>query len=216
MSQFLEYGSKHYDKMFGYLFEHLQMCGAALIISLIIAIPLCTALLKRKMLSKLVIALLGACYAIPNMAFFAILMPVFGLGKTGAIVVLTVYSQFILTRNILAGFNSIDPLMIEAAKGMGMSSLQCFLQVQFPIALPVIIGGVRIAAVATIGSAVIAQTINAGGIGVLLFEGLRTLNVGKMLWGTILAAALALICNYGLERLERYTLKVAKGEIEKI
>lgn len=215
MSKFVEYGSRHYLKLIKYLLEHLQMCGSALIISLIIAIPLSVLLLKRKNLSKMIIALLGACYAIPSMAFFAILMPIFGLGKTGAIVVLTVYSQFILTRNILAGFHGIDGMLIEAAKGMGMSTMQSFFKVQLPIALPVIIGGVRISVVATIGSAVIAQTINAGGIGVLLFEGLRTLNVTKMLWGTLLAASLALVCNYLLERLERYTLKVSRGEIEK-
>jgi osmoprotectant transport system permease protein len=214
MSKFFEYGVKHYDKLFGYLLEHLQMCAIAMIISLIIAIPLSILLLKRKNLSKLIISLLGACYAIPSMAFFAILMPIFGLGKTGAIVVLTVYSQFILTRNILAGFEGIDTRLLESANGMGMSTLQSFFKIQLPLALPVIIGGIRIATVATIGSAVIAQTINAGGIGVLLFEGLRTLNTVKMLWGTILAAALALICNYLLENLERYTLKISRGEIE--
>lgn len=214
MSKFINYGLNHYDNMFKYLLEHLQMCASALAISMIIAIPLSLLLLKRKNLSKMVIALLGACYAIPSMAFFAILMPVFGLGKTGAIVVLTVYSQFILTRNIVMAFGGIDPTLVEAAKGMGMSSAQIFKTVQFPLALPVILGGLRIAAVSTIASAVIAQTVNAGGIGVLLFEGLRTLNVVKMLWGTILAAALSLVCNSLLERAERSTLRYSRGEVK--
>ncbi len=213
MNKFLDYGTGHYGKMLEYLAQHLQISGAALFISLIIAIPLSVYLLKRKTLSKLVIALLGACYAIPSMAFFAILMPIFGLGKTGAIVVLTVYSQFILTRNILAAFNGIDGMVVESARGMGMSPMQVFFRVQLPIAMPVIIGGIRIATISTIGSAVIAQTINAGGIGVLLFEGLRSHNIAKMLWGTILAASLALVCNFALERLERYTLRVSRGEI---
>jgi osmoprotectant transport system permease protein len=213
MNKFFDYGYKHHDKLIGYLLEHLQMCGLAILFSFVIAILLSIFLLKRKTLSKVVVALLGACYAIPSMAFFAILMPVFGLGKTGAIVVLTVYSQFILTRNILEGFNGIDPMLNEAALGMGMSRRQRFFEVQLPIALPVIISGIRIAVVSTIGSAVIAQTINAGGIGVLLFEGLRTLNVTKMLWGTVLSASLALVSNYSLEALERYALKKSRGEI---
>lgn len=214
MEKFIKYGVRHYPKMIKYLLEHLQICGTALLISVLIAIPLSLILLRRKNLSKVVVAVLGACYTIPSMAFFAILMPVFGLGKTGAIVVLTVYSQFILTRNILAGFDGVDPLIIEAAKGMGMSPKQVFFKVQLPLALPVIVGGVRISMVFTIGTAVIAQTINAGGIGVLLFEGLRSFNVAKMLWGTILSASLALVFNYGLTRLETYTLKMSKGKLE--
>ena len=194
------------------LLEHIEMCGIAIGISLLIAIPLCVILMKYKTLSKLVVALLGACYAIPSMAFFAILLPVFGLGKTGAIFVLTVYSQFILTKNILAAFSGIDPLMLESAKGMGMSMPQVFFKVQLPLALPVILSGIRIASVATIGSATIAQTINAGGIGKILFEGLRTNNVVKMVWGTILAAFLALTVNFILESLEKIALKKARGE----
>lgn len=212
MDKFIRYGQRHYMDMLGYLFEHIQMCGMAIGFSLLISIPLCTFLLKRKILSKAVVAILGACYAIPSMAFFAILMPVFGLGKTGAIVVLATYSQFILMRNILTGFGVIDPMMLEAAKGMGMSTVQVFFKVQLPLAMPVIVGGIRIAVIATIGSAVIAQTVNAGGIGVLLFEGLRSSNLAKMIWGTILAASLALVCNFLLEKLERYTLMLARGE----
>ncbi len=212
MDKFIRYGQRHYMDMLGYLLDHIQMCAIAIGISLLISIPLCSFLLKRKVLSKMVVALLGACYAIPSMAFFAILLPVFGLGKSGAIVVLAVYSQFILTRNILTGFGGIDPVTIEAARGMGMSNLQVFFQVQLPLAMPVIVGGIRIAVIATIGSAVIAQTINAGGIGVLLFEGLRSSNLAKMIWGTLLAAGLSLFCNFILEKLERYTLKRSRGE----
>ena len=212
MDKFIRYGQRHYMDMLGYLLDHIQMCSVAIGISLLISIPLCAFLLKRKVLSKAIVALLGACYAIPSMAFFAILLPIFGLGKSGAIVVLAVYSQFILTRNILTGFGGIDPVTLEAAKGMGMSTLQIFFKVQLPLAMPVIVGGLRIAVIATIGSAVIAQTVNAGGIGVLLFEGLRSSNLAKMIWGTILAASLALVCNFVLEKLEHYTLRRARGE----
>lgn len=212
MENFVKYASRHYMDMLQYLVEHIQMCGIAICIALVIAVPLCLILLKYKTLSKVVVALLGACYAIPSMAFFAILMPVFGLGKTGAIFVLTVYCQFILTKNILAAFQGINSSILEASKGMGMSAFQIFLKVQLPLAMPVILSGIRIAVIATIGSAVIAQTVNAGGIGVLLFEGLRSMNAAKMLWGTILAAVLALLCNYILEKLEHRALLKSRGE----
>lgn len=212
MDKFIQYGQRHYMDLLEYLLEHIEMCATAIGISLLIAIPLCILLMKRKTVSKVVVALLGACYAIPSMAFFALLMPVFGLGKTGAIFVLTVYSQFILTKNILAAFNGIDPMIVESAKGMGMSALQVFFKVQLPLALPVILSGIRIAAIATIGSAVIAQTINAGGIGVILFEGLRSNNIAKMVWGTILAAFLALTVNFILEKLEKRALRKSRGE----
>lgn len=212
MDKFIQYGQRHYMDLLEYLLEHIEMCATAIGISLLIAIPLCVLLMKWKTLSKIVVALLGACYAIPSMAFFALLMPVFGLGKTGAIFVLTVYSQFILTKNILAAFNGIDPMIVESAKGMGMSALQVFFKVQFPLALPVILSGIRIAAIATIGSAVIAQTVNAGGIGVILFEGLRSNNIAKMIWGTILAAFLALTVNFILEKLEKRALRKSRGE----
>ena len=117
MDKFFKYAERHGDDMIRCLLEHIEMCGIAIAISLIIAIPLCVLLMHHKTLSKVVVALLGACYAIPSMAFFAILLPIFGLGKTGAIFVLTVYSQFILTKNILAAFAGIDPLMLESARG---------------------------------------------------------------------------------------------------
>jgi len=169
--------------------------------------------MRSKKVTKIVLALLGACYSIPSMAFFAIMMPFFGLGKVGPIVVLTIYSQFILVRNILAGFNGIDSSLLEAAKGMGMSPVQIFFKVQLPLAMPVIVSGIHIASVVIIGSATIAQTVNAGGIGVLLFEGLRTQNYVKMIWGTILTAALALSVNYLLARLEKFAQRKAKGGI---
>ena len=215
MTKFFEYGSKHYPKMIGYLLEHLSMCVTALAISFLIAILVSLLLMKNKMVSKIVVAVLGAFYAIPSMAFFAILIPVFGLGKTDAVVVLIVYSQFILVRNILAGFNGVDGVLLEAARRMGMSPVQIFFKVQLPLVLPVVLGGIRIAIVVTISSATIAQTVNAGGIGVLLFDGLRTLNVVKMIWGTILTALLTLSFNYILERLERYTLAKSRGELVK-
>ena len=213
MEKFLRYGSRHWDDMIQDVLDHLELCGLSLLIGLAIAVLICLLLMKLRWLRKPVVAVLGALYAIPSMAFFAILIPILGLGKPNAIVVLVIYSQFVLVRNILAGFDGVDRSTLEAARGMGMTGTQMFLRVQLPLALPVIISGIRIAAIVTISSATIAQTINAGGLGVLLFDGLRTVNVGIILWGPILTGALALIVNMLLSRLERYSYRRARGEI---
>ena len=118
-----------------YVIEHLQMCSISILISLVISIIISVVLLNKQNLSKFVLALLGAGYSIPSLALFAILMPIFGLGKTGAIFALVLYSQFISTRNILEAFRSIDNRIIEAAVGMGMSWKQQFFEIQLSYSL---------------------------------------------------------------------------------
>ena len=151
-------------------------------------------------------------YSIPSLALFALLIPVLGLGEGTAIFVLVIYNQYILVRNILAAFQSIDPSIIEAGKGMGLNSYQLFLKIQMPLALPIILGGIRIAIVTTIGIATIAAVINAGGLGVILFDGLRMNYLPKILWGTIMSAGLALVANQILLYLERLASLKANGK----
>jgi osmoprotectant transport system permease protein len=213
LDKFIAYGQNHYDKLLGYLLDHLQLCAITLIISLLIAIPASLILSRHKRVSKAVIAVLGAIYSIPSMALFALLVPVFGLGETTAIFVLVIYNQFILVRNIIAGFEGIDSNIIEAARGMGMSPMQSFFKIKLPLAMPVILSGIRISVVTTIAIATIAATIHAGGLGVLLFDGLQTMNMVKMLWGTILAAAIALIFNSILFKIEARQVLKARGEL---
>lgn len=213
LDKFISYGQNHYDKLLEYLIDHLQLCAITLIISILIAIPVSLILSKYKKVSKAVLAILGAIYSIPSMALFALLVPALGLGKTTAIFVLVIYNQFILVRNIITGFNGVDSTIIEAAKGMGMSPIQSFFKVQLPLAMPVILGGIRISVVTTIAIATIAATINAGGLGVLLFDGLQTMNMVKMLWGTLLAAAITLIFNSILIKIEVREILRARGEL---
>ena len=213
LDKFISYGYNHYDKLLGYLLDHLQLCAITLIISILIAVPVSLILSKYKKVSKAVLAILGAIYSIPSMALFALLVPALGLGETTAIFVLVIYNQFILVRNIITGFNGVDSTIVEAAKGMGMSSMQSFFKVQLPLAMPVILGGIRISVVTTIAIATIAATINAGGLGVLLFDGLQTMNMVKMLWGTLLAAAITLIFNSILIKIEVREILKARGEL---
>ncbi|WP_245798835.1 ABC transporter permease [Collinsella vaginalis] len=112
------------------------------------------------------------------------------------------YNQFLLVRNFTEGLESVDPAIIEAARGMGMSDRQILVKVQLPLALPLILAGIRLAAISTIGIATIAATINAGGLGEILFSGLRTMNEYKIVGGTLLCAGLAAVVHLGLSGLE--------------
>ncbi|WP_218918447.1 ABC transporter permease [Paenibacillus durus] len=164
IADFLAYFTKYGDKMLAMTLEHLQIVTLVLLISIIIAVPLSLALYRSHKLSTIVLAVLGALYAIPSLAFFAILIPLLGLGIPTAVTVLVVYTQFILVRNILAGFRSVDPFMLEAGRGMGLSASQLFFKVQLPLVMPALLGGLRLAVISSIGMATIAAMIGAGGL----------------------------------------------------
>ncbi|QWU17604.1 osmoprotectant transport system permease protein [Paenibacillus sophorae] len=213
IADFLAYFAKYGDKMLEMTLQHLQIVTLVLLISILIAMPLSLALYRSHKLSTIVLAVLGALYAIPSLAFFAILIPLLGLGIPTAVTVLVVYTQFILVRNILAGFKSVDPFLLEAGRGMGLSASQLFFKVQLPLAMPALLGGLRLAVISSIGMATIAAMIGAGGLGTLLFDGLRMNFAYKIVWGTILASALSLIANRILLFFEKRAMKRARGEL---
>lgn len=210
----LNYLLKNYESMGKLLAEHLYIVSLTLALSLIIAIPISILILRSKLLSNSILAIFGAIYSIPSLALFALLVPLIGLGKKPAIFVLVVYNQYILVRNVLAGFNSIDSSIIEAARGLGLSKSQLFFKIQLPLAFPIILGGIRISAVVTIGIATIAAVINAGGLGVILFDGLRMNYLPKILWGTIMSAALAFLANQIILYFEKRASLKSKGEFK--
>jgi osmoprotectant transport system permease protein len=143
-------------------------------------------------------------YSIPSLALFAVLIPVTGLGRTTAIVVLTAYNQYLLLRSFTTGLREADGAVVEAARGIGMTEMQILTRVQIPLAKRALFAGLRLAVVSTIGIGTIAASINAGGLETLLFEGLRTMNTAKILWGSLLSAGLAIVVNallkFGEER----------------
>ena len=187
-----EFIIKHYDRILLLFFQHLMLTVVSLSIALLIALPVGVLLSRIRWISVPILAVLGILYSIPSLAMFAFLIPVVGLGVKPAIIALIAYSQLILVRNVMVGFQSIDPAIIEAGKGMGLGSLRLFWKIEFPLALPVILGGIRIATISIIGIATIAAWINAGGLGVILFEGLYQNHTPKMIWGTIFVS---LACN---------------------
>lgn len=192
----LEYASKYSDKLITALLEHLGIVLAALAISLMLAALLTVLCSFSARLSGILLNILSMVYSIPSLALLALLIPLTGLGQKTAIIALVIYNQYLLLRNFLAGLNGVDPAIMEAAAAMGMTHMQRLVRVQVPLAKASIIAGIRIALVSTVGIATIAASINAGGLGTLLFDGLRTMNTAKILWGSLLSAVLAI----GLDR----------------
>jgi osmoprotectant transport system permease protein len=185
--------------------DHLQMTLLAVAVALVIAIPLGIIAARFTQASLPIFGALGAIYTVPSLAALAMLIPLVGLGRTPAIIVLASYAQIFLVRNIAAGLRGVDGAVLEAARGMGMATWQIFLKVQFPLALPVIIAGVRIALVTTISLATITAWINAGGLGTLLFNGITRNNQSMILAGTIAVTALALLTDQVMRGLEHLT-----------
>ncbi len=189
----IDYMAKHYDDLIRAALEHLQIVLITLLLSLALAAFFTILCVYSKTASRMIPGLLSMIYSIPSLAMFALLIPLTGLGRTTAILVLVIYNQYLLLQNFLAGLNGIDKSISEAAMGMGMTPMQALVKIKLPLSRKAFIAGIRIAMVATVSIATIAASINAGGLGTILFDGLRTMNPAKIIWGSLLSALLALL-----------------------
>ncbi len=205
----IAYASRYYGKLLSATLEHLEIVVITLLISLALAALLTVACSYSKTLSRVLLNLFSMIYSIPSLALLALLIPVTGLGRKTAIVALVIYNQYLLLRNFLAGLDGVDHGVVEAATGMGMTHMQLLWKVQVPLAKGALIAGLRIALVSTVGIATIAASINAGGLGSILFDGLRTMNIAKILWGSLLSALLAISIDQLLILVERKSKKSA-------
>jgi osmoprotectant transport system permease protein len=175
---------------------------SSLVLATIIAVIIIALFLRKKNWLKALTYFFSLLYSVPSFAFFALLIPLTGLGTTSAIIVLVIYSEYVLLRNFITGIQEVDPSYLEVAKGLGMNERQIFLKVQLPLAMSAIFSGLQIALCSTMAIATIASTISAGGLGDLLFEGLQTGRIEPILWGTILTACLSLYFMLMLKLLE--------------
>ena len=193
----------YYDKLFGAAVEHLQIILVSMALSLAVAMILTVLCDLHPLISGVMLSFLSMVYSVPSLAMLAILIPVTGLGRTTAIVVLVIYNQYLLLRNFIAGLDGVDKSVVEAATGLGMSSMQVLVRIKLPLSKRPMIAGIRIALVSTVSIATIAASINAGGLGTILFDGLRTMNASKILWGSILSALLAVLLDWFLGAVEK-------------
>ena len=185
------------------LAEHVELTVLALVAASAIALPLGIFVAKNERAGRLVLGVLNTVYTLPSLAVFALLIPVLGIGTLTALVALVAYAQMILVRNVAAGLRGVPRATVDAARGLGMTPAQSLWRVELPQALPVIVGGIRIATVTLIALASLAAWINAGGLGVLILYGLQHDDPGRAVTGSVLAAALAIGADTALRRLER-------------
>ncbi len=185
--------------------EHLILVIISISVAIAIGIPLGILITRQPNLAKPILAIANAIQTIPSLAIFGFLISVpflGGIGKIPAIFALSLYALLPLIRNTYTGINTIDPAIVEAGKAMGMSDRQLLLQVEIPLALGIILTGVRVATVICVGIATIAAAIGGGGLGVLIFRGIATVNNGLILAGAIPAAVIALGADLLLSWLE--------------
>src|SRR4051812_33891463 len=199
----MDYLLQHFDRVWPRLIEHLQITLLTLGIALVIALPLGLLISRRRALSAPVLGVLGIIYTIPSLALFALMIPFLGLGVTTAVVALVAYSQFALVRNVAVAFNGLDPAALEAARGVGMTPRQVLRQVEAPLALPVVLAGVRIATLMIISLSTIAAWIGAGGLGYLLLNGVSQDHPSEVIAGVICVTAMALVADAFFRFLER-------------
>jgi osmoprotectant transport system permease protein len=186
--------------------EHLWLVGASITLAVLIGIPLGILITRWPGLSKPVLGGANIIQTVPSLALFGFLLPAPWIGARAdriAILALMLYALLPLIRNTYTGIKGVDPAVVEAGRGMGMTDRQLLWQVQLPLALSVIIAGVRVATVLSIGLATIAAAIGAGGLGEFIFRGLAMVNNQVILAGAIPAAALAILADTSLGWLEK-------------
>ena len=182
---------------------HLELVGAALFVALLVALPLGLWTARRPSVAPWLLGALGAVYTIPSLALLAVLVQWLGLGFTPIFVALVVYAQFVLTRSIVAAVNGVDRFQIDAARGLGMSPRQVLLRVELPQALPVILGGIRIAAIAMVAIATLGGYVGGIGLGVLIFNGLTLQQPQMMIAGSLIVCIIAVAIDALLRFAER-------------
>lgn len=192
MSELTRYLFEHFsDRVWPRMVEHILISGVSLLIAMAIALPLGLLLSRAQKLATPVLVVLSIVYTIPSFALFAFLVPFTSIGPRPAIIALVAYALVVLVRNTMLAFNGVDAGVKEAAKGMGMSTAQILWRIEVPLALPIIVAGVRIAALATIGLTTIAAWIAAGGLGQLLRDGMNDPTYSKLYAGIISIGAIA-------------------------
>lgn len=206
MKQFIEqYGGQLISKTV----EHFYISMIALLIAIVVAVPLGIILSKMKRTSNIVLTVAGVLQTIPTLAVLAVMIPIFGVGKLPAIIALFIYVLLPILNNTVLGVKNIDSNIKEAAISMGMTRFQLMKDVELPLALPLILGGIRLSSVYVISWATLASYVGAGGLGDFVFNGLNLYDTLMIVSAAVLVTALALIVDLLLSLVEKWA--VPKG-----
>lgn len=207
MDKWLEVFKERQSQLGSALFEHIQISLIALFFAILIAIPLGIYLTRKQRLAEGVIGITAILQTIPSLALLGLLIPLFGIGKVPAIIALVIYALLPILRNTYTGIKQVDPSLIEAARAMGMNKRRRLIKVELPLAIPVIMAGIRTAMVLIVGTATLAALIGAGGLGDIILLGIDRNNSELIVLGAIPAAILAIVFDYMLRQFERISFK---------
>ncbi len=209
ISEFLIYIIEQRAEIFNLLFQHIRLTAFSVIFSIMLGVPLGILIKYVQKLNKPILGFANIIQAIPSMALLGISIPILGIGSAPAIFMVILYSLLPIIKNTYTGLSNISPQILEAAKGIGLTKTQRLFKIQIPLSLPVIMAGIRVSAVTSVGLMTIAAYVGAGGLGYLVFAGIRTINNYQILAGAIPACLLALLVDYIFSIIERLVTPVS-------
>lgn len=211
---FMDFVQQQAPKLLEQTLAHISLTLTSLFIATLIGVPLGILISKKTRLSGSVLGFAGILQTIPSIALLGFMIPLLGIGSKPAIVALFLYSLLPIIRNTFTGIKELNPTIIEAARGMGMTTLQMLMKVEIPLAMPIILAGIRTATVVNVGVATLAAYIAAGGLGEFIFGGIALNNTNMILAGAIPAALLAILFDFILSQIQKLNhkkLKLALG-----
>jgi osmoprotectant transport system permease protein len=182
--------------------EHLAIVVLAMVLSIVIGVATGMLITLNRRAAAVVLAATNVMMTIPSLALFSLLVPLVGIGSVPAIIGLVAYTQLPVVRNVYTGLSGIDPSIIEAARGMGLSSRSILWKIRAPLALPAMMAGIRTAVVMGVGIGAIAGYIGAGGLGVLIFQGISRNDDVMVLTGAGIISLIAILADRLMRRIE--------------
>jgi len=205
--EFFEYIGKNADKIAEELLRHLEIIAIAVPIAILIAVPIGIAVSRKPRLAEVVLKIASILMTIPSLALFGIMVVLLaplkaGIGIVPAIIAIIVYSMLPMIRNTLVAIKEVDPYIVEAARGMGMTNKQILFKIRLPLGIPIIMAGIRNAVVMGISVTTISYLIGAGGLGYFIFSGLSRSRLEMILLGAVLVGALGILANFSLLKVE--------------
>ena len=209
MIALFKYMTEHSSQITELLIEHIEMTAAAVAFAVCIGVPLGILISYVRRLGKPIIGVANVVQAVPSMALLGLAIPLLGIGTLPAVVMVIIYSLLPIIKNTYTGIAGIDPQLVEAAGGIGFTRWQVLRKIKLPMALPVIMAGVRISAVTAVGLMTMAAFIGAGGLGYLVFSGIRTVNNLQILAGAIPACLLALLVDFLMGLVEKLVTPIS-------
>lgn len=207
MNSFIQVFQDRKVELLSSLIEHIQISFIALLLAGIIAIPLGIYLTKKEKIAEVIIGITAVFQTIPSLALLGILIPLVGIGKVPAVIALFIYALLPILRNTYTGIKEVDPSLVEAARAMGMNNRRMLTKVEIPLAMPVIMAGIRTAMVLIVGTATLAALIGAGGLGDIILLGIDRNDTYLIFLGAIPAAFLAIAFDFLLKKFERLSYK---------